>query len=277
MNGPGRPGFLILTSGTMNSRRVARLMTESAIDYDLVMMSHPRRKRGSRSLGGYLPLYVRDSLANVGMLRRWSQRKLPAYPVPYIFARRCNGPGLLRILAQIEADYILMMGGGILTNEVIQQARKGVLNAHPGLLPQVRGVDVLKHALLRDQPLAVTGHFIDPGIDTGDVITRYLLPIDRNDSFDEVAQRAHHLSCAVIFELVLGIAGGDSPVRIRQAGRFPLCHKVTPAEDAKAMQRFHAGRARELYEESRSRQDTFADGRELLRRYAGWWKDFPQF
>ena len=87
-----------------------------------------------------------------------------------------------------------MMRGAILTAERIQCAKRGVLNAHPGLLPLSRGVVVIPASILS----GVTLHFIDEGIDTGDVIGRYYAPVKGERSAKELCEVCDFLCVAAM-------------------------------------------------------------------------------
>lgn len=70
-------------------------------------------------------------------------------------------------------DYAINGGvGAILRAPVLSQPRIGFLNAHPGLLPEYRGVDPVCWSLHRGDPQGATVHFMDEGIDTGPILLR---------------------------------------------------------------------------------------------------------
>jgi methionyl-tRNA formyltransferase len=50
---------------------------------------------------------------------------------------------------------ILLGGARILKRPILECARLAVLNAHPGLLPAYRGVDVIPWALHNGDPVGV--------------------------------------------------------------------------------------------------------------------------
>ena len=73
-------------------------------------------------------------------------------------------------------DYAVNGGvGAILRRPVLSHPRTGFLNAHPGLLPEYRGVDPVCWALHRGDPLGATVHLMDEGIDTGPILLRRVM------------------------------------------------------------------------------------------------------
>lgn len=88
-----------------------------------------------------------------------------------------------------EFDKILIGGCGIITEKIT--SRFSIINAHPGYLPNVRGLDAFKWAVLEQQPIGVTTHIIDAGIDQGILIDRTIITVNANDTFHSVAQRIY--------------------------------------------------------------------------------------
>jgi len=75
-------------------------------------------------------------------------------------------------LRENPPDLVVFTGGGIVRPNILAVAGAGVVNCHSGILPEYRGMDVVEWALLkgeRDQ-LGCTVHFMDQGLDTGDIL-----------------------------------------------------------------------------------------------------------
>ena len=62
---------------------------------------------------------------------------------------------------------------------------------HPGLIPENRGLDNLKWAILLDLPQAVTSHFIDANIDAGYLIEMWNVPVFKDDTLFDINQRLY--------------------------------------------------------------------------------------
>jgi len=65
---------------------------------------------------------------------------------------------------------------GILAEDVIRLFPKGIINIHPAIIPDYRGLDASLWALLEDAQLGVSAYLVDSGIDTGSVIKTYSYP-----------------------------------------------------------------------------------------------------
>ena len=83
-----------------------------------------------------------------------------------------NGPDAQKALASLEPDVIIQSGAGILKSNIFSLANLGTLNVHHGIAPLIKGMSSIQWALLERKPewMGATVHWIDEGIDTGDVL-----------------------------------------------------------------------------------------------------------
>lgn len=74
----------------------------------------------------------------------------------------------------------------ILKSHTLAQFAEGVVNIHGGLLPEYRGSYCNIHAILNgEKEFGVTMHYMDEGVDTGDIVARFSTPInDKMTGFD---------------------------------------------------------------------------------------------
>jgi methionyl-tRNA formyltransferase len=122
-----------------------------------------------------------------------------------------NSPAGVATIAETEPDLILSIRYGvILRPPVIALARLGVLNLHSGLLPAYRGVMATFWALLHgEQEIGTTLHFIrDAGIDTGDIVGRTRLPVDRARSYLWHVLQLYPRGCELMLQTVQALAAG---------------------------------------------------------------------
>ena len=74
--------------------------------------------------------------------------------------------------------------------------RLKTINCHAGKLPFYQGRNVLNWALINDEKeFGVTVHYVDEGIDTGDIIFQNSYPINESDSYHSLLERAYE-GCA---------------------------------------------------------------------------------
>lgn len=124
-----------------------------------------------------------------------------------------NGKQCEKSLEEIKPDLIVLGGSRIIHKNIIRIPKIGILNAHPGLLPKYRGVDVIPWAIYNRDDIGVSVHFIDEGVDTGGIITQKVIEIKENDSLGSLRKKAECVAGELMAETVLRIiALGHVPV-----------------------------------------------------------------
>jgi methionyl-tRNA formyltransferase len=122
-----------------------------------------------------------------------------------------NGDACQRLLSELNVDLIVLGGAPIMKAPVLRIPKIGTLNAHQGALPRYRGMNVIEWALLEQRPPAVTVHFVDPGVDTGDIIRVEPIPIERGDDLQAVKRRSSALQSQLLAETVVLAQRGPLP------------------------------------------------------------------
>jgi len=106
-------------------------------------------------------------------------------------------------------DLMIHAGAGILRAPLLGIPRLGVLNAHMGVLPRYRGMNVAEWAAWEKGPLGATLHWIDPGIDTGRIIR--IVPVARQGIGNIAALRktVDEAQTAALADLVAEMVASD--------------------------------------------------------------------
>ena len=94
------------------------------------------------------------------------------------------------------------MGARILNKNVIDCFSNGIINFHPGVLPENRGLDNLKWAIYNNLPQGVTTHFIDENIDVGYEIYKELLEVDVSDRLFDINSKLFDLQMEQLNKLI---------------------------------------------------------------------------
>jgi len=137
--------------------------------------------------------------------------KIPVYSVSNHNDETCQA-----LLQADKPDLIVLGGTRIIKPHILEIPARATLNAHPGLLPWLRGSASVGWALYKDFPQGATVHFIDPGIDTGDIIYRQELPVYRGDSYESLNGRVAQLAAQLMVRALEAFSKGDVP-RIPQS------------------------------------------------------------
>ncbi len=109
-----------------------------------------------------------------------------------------NSTELHELLAHIEPELGVIAGARILKKPVIQAFGVGIINLHPGLIPEVRGLDAMQWAVYKDLPLGVTAHLIDHRVDSGRILVKRRIPVYEDDSLYDVSERLYEHQLLVL-------------------------------------------------------------------------------
>ncbi len=78
----------------------------------------------------------------------------------------------------------------IISTALIAKCESGVINTHPSLLPHNRGKHYNFWAIVEGSPFGVSLHFVDEGIDTGDVIAQQEIEYGWQDTGKSLYEKA---------------------------------------------------------------------------------------
>jgi len=93
------------------------------------------------------------------------------------------------LIRENNLDLGIILGARILKKNIVDSFKIGIINMHPGLLPENRGLDNLKWAVIKEQKQGVTTHLIDKNIDRGFLIDRQEISVYKDDSLVDIHLR----------------------------------------------------------------------------------------
>ena len=127
--------------------------------------------------------------------------------VPHI-----NHPDVIKVIDKHNPDLILVFGTSLLKGNLLKKGRLGIINLHGGLSPEYRGADCTFWALHNQEPEKVgcTFHYINEGIDTGNMIAHVSPEIKETDDELTLFWRGIHDSTATVAELLGRLEQGEA-------------------------------------------------------------------
>lgn len=95
-----------------------------------------------------------------------------------------NSTEVAEFIKTRSPDLIAVCGSNVIKPEIFTLAPKGAINIHAGITPDYRSANPVEWALYnRDfKKIGVTIHFINEGIDTGDVLYQQVTDIEPGDT-----------------------------------------------------------------------------------------------
>lgn len=111
-----------------------------------------------------------------------------------------NSRESLEVIAACRPDICISVSyDQIIQKPLMKLAPAGFLNFHAGKLPLYRGRSILNWAIINgEESITITGHFIDEGIDTGDILLEHDFPIEWTDTYGDVLRKAEDAMPGVV-------------------------------------------------------------------------------
>lgn len=136
-------------------------------------------------------------------------------------------------LRKLNADlFITCAFGQILSQEIIDIPKLGVINIHASILPKYRGASPINYAILNgEKQTGITIMKTDIGIDTGDIILCDKLEILDNENTESLSIRLSNLGAKSILK-VLDLIENDKVCYVKQNENNASYTKMIKKEDA---------------------------------------------
>jgi len=131
-------------------------------------------------------------------------------------------------LKRLQPDLIILLGTGIIRKNILSIPNKGVIHIHHGNLPKIRGVGTIGWSILIENELFITAHFVDPGIDTGNIISKRKIEITSNDDLVSLKKKCQLASPEFIHVIVNNIKQNSLSVREQKKNDGKQYYKLHP-------------------------------------------------
>jgi methionyl-tRNA formyltransferase len=131
----------------------------------------------------------------------------------FMAVNEVNSEECCNALREMKVDLMVLAGTPIVRAKVLSVPRIGTLNAHQGALPRYRGMNVIEWAVFEGSPPRITIHFVDPGVDTGDIIADERVPVHPGDTLGNVRNRASTQQVDLLARSIAAGVQGSLPRR----------------------------------------------------------------
>jgi methionyl-tRNA formyltransferase len=205
------------------------------------------REHGEEIVG--LVVHAEDRL-------RFGAELLAAAGVPpeavFLGDRLCEPETLAAIRALNPAIGLSLYFGYILRAELIDVFPQGVINLHPSYLPYNRGQYPNVWSIVEGTPAGVTLHYIDSGIDTGDLIAQREVPVSATETGATLYTKLEEASVRLFREVWPMVRDGTAP-RTPQPRTGGTYHRTRDVEQIDEIHLDREYRARDLINILRAR------------------------
>tara|TARA_B100001287_G_scaffold240892_1_gene215542 strand:+ start:11701 stop:12450 length:750 start_codon:yes stop_codon:yes gene_type:complete len=206
--------IVILTNGSKHGLEIIRQLDINKVDLSCILLEKKLLRKKEIDVLSYklgkasiiIPLipfknliyrlfrYIKYDDVSLSTLKRYSRfvKKVPNF----------NGKECEYILQSIEPDLIVLGGSRIIKENILDIPSIGTLNAHPGILPFYRGLDVIEWSLYNNEIPGVTVHFVNSGIDTGKICISERIKIEKQHSIDQIKKNAVNVAAKLMTKTV---------------------------------------------------------------------------
>lgn len=127
-----------------------------------------------------------------------SKQNIPVYNI-----KTPNSKKFREELKALEPDLIINQSQSIIKKELLNIPKIGVLNRHNALLPKNRGRLTPFWVLYKqEKETGVSIHFVEEGIDSGDIVVQKKFPITSKDTFKSIVKKNYELAPKAMVEAI---------------------------------------------------------------------------
>ena len=163
------------------------------------------------------------------------EKNIPVLQPPGRSPHRLKDTSVIPWVKDLKPDlFVLVFVTDFMPYEVIKMSTSGGINFHPSLLPKYRGGSAINWAVISgEKETGVTVHYIDEGVDTGDIILQEKVTIEPEDSVGSVYfNKLYPLGVSLTTQAVKLIREGRAP-RVPQEESQSSFQSVITEDDVK--------------------------------------------
>lgn len=134
----------------------------------------------------------------------WNERtrgQLPILPkshfekanIPFFFVKNHSSKITIDFVKKNKIDVLINAGTPrILNGDILSAPTFGVLNCHPGILPDFRGCTCVEWAIYLDEAVGNTIHIMSKDIDEGPIILQESISFKKTDKYHDIRVKVYN-------------------------------------------------------------------------------------
>lgn len=150
--------------------------------------------------------------------------------IPVYQPKRVREPEFIEILKELAPDLIVVAAfGQIIPKEILDLPKYGCLNIHASLLPKYRGAAPIQQAILDgEKESGVTIMRMDVGLDTGDMISKTIVPIESDETGGSLFDKLSEAGAKLLMDTIPSILDGTAEYEKQpEESPTPYCRMIT--------------------------------------------------
>ncbi|MBS6643517.1 MAG: methionyl-tRNA formyltransferase [Clostridiaceae bacterium] len=135
------------------------------------------------------------------------KEKALEYQIPVYQPVKVRDPEFIKILEELNPDVIVVVAfGQIVSKTILDMPKYGCVNIHASLLPKYRGAAPIQWAIIDgEKETGITTMMMDVGIDTGDMLEKVIIPIDKDETGGSLHDKLSSAGARLILSTLEGL------------------------------------------------------------------------
>lgn len=152
--------------------------------------------------------------------------------IPVETPEKARNPEFAARLEALSSDALVVASyGQILSQRILDSARRGGINLHGSILPAYRGAAPIQRCIQNgDIETGITLMQMDKGMDTGDIIEIVRTPIDPDETYGALQDRLARIAAEMAMDWMPRIVAGDYSRRAQESEQATVAPKIEKAE-----------------------------------------------
>lgn len=159
-----------------------------------------------------LTFKIKKKLSQVGITKNPSITEYAkSKGIPIFSIKTPNSSSFREKLKNLDIDIIINQSQNIIRKELLEIPKIGIINRHNALLPKNRGRLSPFWVLYKGETeTGVSIHFVEEGIDSGDIIVQKKYKVSAKDNFNKLVKKNYEIAPKAILEALDKLEQGDT-------------------------------------------------------------------
>ena len=153
--------------------------------------------KGHNILGVFCPFYENKIHARL-------ETTCNKFNISFKRIKKINSDSFIQELRELKIDLIVICHfQKLISSKIFNLPILGCINLHPSLLPYYRGMSPQHYPIINgESETGITVHFVDDGIDTGDIILQKKIQINNEDYVSDLQKKMKIIYSTIVVEAI---------------------------------------------------------------------------
>lgn len=214
--GRGYPVSLIVVEKSFRKKfsKTEKLFQQAHDQFNRKTKKYGLLRRIARKIWDFIPIPIRKfvfvNIYQLPFLNKFSVRKFcETNSIPVFEVQKHSSDETKEIFEKNDIDYVLYVSSNwLLKKPIINMEKTRIINAHSGWLPKHKGLDSIGWSIMENDPIGLTTHFIDEGVDSGDILKFFPIELEKHDTLNSISKKIGNLQPIAFRETLKEIEKG---------------------------------------------------------------------